>query len=415
MKGTFSMNSRKSEIHVQPSDRISAATTVLKALSLVAIIGLFGCHKEEEKKAAAPPAPRVDGGKIIIPSGAPQNNYISVQEANARKATISHLSGRLVWNDETTVRIFSPVAGRVESVVAHLGQTVSSGDTLAKMASPDFGQAQADLRKASGDLQLAERALSRVRDLNNHGAAPTKDVESAEADHTRALSEKDRCQARMTLYGGTDKAIDQMYPLVSPLPGVVVEKNINPGQEVRPDQMLANAPQLFAPLFVVSDPGKLWVVLDVTELDVACLKPGAPLRITSRAFPDKTFDGRIIGIGNSLDPTTRTVKVQAEVENPDKLLRAEMYVTVDAVSAVEVAENQDSGADISSKAVFLKDNQHYVFVEAAPGQYERKVVQVGSESDGKVLIIQGIHVGEKVVTEGCLLLQSLIESSDTKS
>ena len=63
-------------------------------------------------------------------------------------------------------------------------------------------------------------------------------------------------------------------------------------------------------------------------------------------------------------------------------------------------------------AVFLKDNQHYVFVEALPGQYERKLVKLGAENDGKVLITDGIRAGDKVVTEGCLLLQALLESTE---
>ena len=184
------------------------------------------------------------------------------------------------------MRVFSPVAGRVDTVLGVLGQPVTAGTPLARIASPDFGQAQADARRAAGDLQLAERSLNRVRELNAHGAAANKDVEAAEADHTRALSEEERAAARLALYGGSDQAIDQMYALKSPIAGVIVEKNINPGQEVRPDQILANAPQLFAPLFVISDPAKLWLQLDVTELQAPSLTPGQPLKVHSQAFPE---------------------------------------------------------------------------------------------------------------------------------
>ena len=224
------------------------------------------------------------------------------------------------------------------------------------------------------------------------------------------MSEKERATARLSLYGGTDGVIDQMYPLKTPLAGVVVEKNINPGQEVRPDQMLANAPQLFAPLFVISDPSKLWLQLDATELDIAALHAGQSLKIRTRAFPDQVFEGRLESIGTSLDPSTRTVRIRAEVENPGKLLKAEMYVSVDAIQ--NEPQMAQAGVDVSAKAVFLKDNQHYVFVENVPGQYERTIVKLGSENDGKVLIIDGIKPGQKVVVQGCLLLQSLLDSSE---
>ena len=110
-------------------------------------------------------------------------------------------------------------------------------------------------------------------------------------------------------------------------PGFLSRRISTPGQEVRADQMLANATQLYAPLFVVSDPAHLWVQLDVAESDLGSLRPGEALRVHSRAYPDKVFDGTLEKIGDSLDPATRTVQVRGSVANPDKLLKAEMYVS----------------------------------------------------------------------------------------
>ncbi|MDB6110886.1 MAG: Efflux transporter, family, subunit, partial [Pedosphaera sp.] len=358
----------------------------LRMLCLVAALGLVGC--KEEKKTAELPGLKVEGSTITIPADAPEKASIAVEQVDVFKTNVTHLTGRLIWNDDATVRVFSPVAGRVETILTDLGRSVSAGDALAKIASPDFGQAQADARRAAGDLQLAERASARIRELHDHGVAAQKDVESAEADYTRAVSEKDRALARLTLYGGTGGSFDQMYQLKTPLPGLVVEKNINPGQEVRPDQMLANAPQLFAPLFVVTDPAILWVQLDVTESGTSALKPGQELKIYTQAFPDRVFEGRLENIGSSFDPNTRTLRVRGEVKNPDKLLKAEMFVQVDAISELESREKPTLA--VSANAVFLKDNHHYVFVENQSGQYERKAVKLGSENAGKVLITDGL-------------------------
>ncbi|HEX4645142.1 MAG TPA: efflux RND transporter periplasmic adaptor subunit, partial [Verrucomicrobiae bacterium] len=68
--------------------------------------------------------------------------------------------------------------------------------------------------------------------------------------------------------------------------------------------------------------------------------------------------------------------------------------------------------DIPEKAVFMKDNQYYLFIERAPGQYERQLVKLGVEQDGKIQVVEGVKAGQKVVTEGCLLLQALVESAD---
>ena len=60
----------------------------------------------------------------------------------------------------------------------------------------------------------------------------------------------------------------------------------------------------------------------------------------------------------------------------------------------------------------MKDNQYYLFIETSPGEYQRQMVKLGTEQDGKVQIFEGLNAGQKVVTEGCLLLQALMDSTD---
>jgi cobalt-zinc-cadmium efflux system membrane fusion protein len=377
-------------------------------LSLLLAVGFaLGCRRQNVE--TEPPAPKISAENISFQADSPQLTSLSVETAEPRKLAVTHLTGRLFWDEDATVRIFSPVVGRVSALLAKPGQTVSSNTPLAEINSPDFGQAMADARTADGNLRLAERTLARVRELFDHGAAAQKDVENAEAACISATSERNRAQARLSLYGGSDNGADDMYLLRTPLAGVVVEKNVNPGQEVRADQMLANAPPLFAPLFVVSDPTRLWIQLDVPELDITTLQPGLPLRIYSRAYPDKIFEGELENIGDSLDPATRTVRARGAVNNPDKLLKAEMYVTVDVLA--DDSKAAVAGVEIPAKAVFIKDNQPYLFIEKSPGQYERRLVKTGSENDGKILILDGVMAGQRVVTDGCLLLEALIEST----
>lgn len=372
---------------------------------LVTTLLFAGC--KQEQKVAEAPAPKIDGDKITMAENAPQVGSVSVETAAPRSSSSLWFSGRLVWDDDSTVRVFSPVAGRVSSIAAQLGQKVATGDALAKIASPDFGQAQADARKADADLTQAERTLSRVKELFEHGAAAQKDLESAKADYDRAISEKQRTAARLTLYGGDSTTVDQMFSLKAPISGTVVEKNISSGQEVRPDQMLAGLPQFALPQFVISDPTKLWLLLDVSEGEMAKLKVGDKIVAESKAYPDKKFTGQIDVIGDALDPNTRTAKIRATVDNPQKLLKAEMYVTAE-LNSDPTAEDK-SAVDVPAKAVFLQNNQHFVFIEIAPGQFERRSVKVGGENNGRISVEEGITAGQKVVTDGSLLLQALLD------
>ncbi len=407
MRKLHNLNCRNYEATATAPRRSSPRFALLKTFSVLAIVSLLGCHKEPEK-AAGPPEPKVEGEKVVFPSDAPQLNSLSVQTAKPRTLAITHLTGRLYWNDQTTVRVFTPVAGRVTQVLADLGDPISVGTPLAEIDSPDFGQALADARTSAGNLAAAEKAFNRSKDLLNHQAAAQKDVEAAEAAYTAALAERDRAAARLANYGGSDKSTNALYNLRSPIAGVLVEKNINPGQELRADQMLANAPNLFAPLFVISDPTKLWLQVDVAEADLSTLQPGQTLRIYStNAFPGRVFDGTIEKIGGTMDPATRTVKVRAVVNNPDKLLKAEMYVMVDVVQ--DGNQLAEAGVEIPSKAIFMKGDDSYLFVENSPGQFERKLVKVGIEQDGKIPVLIGVRPGDKVVTEGALLLQAVLE------
>jgi membrane fusion protein, heavy metal efflux system len=378
-------------------------------LALLALAGFGGCAKEPAGPPE-PPAPQIYGDKVTYPENAPQLAYLKVEAAAPRRFSVAHLTGRVYLADDATVRVFTPVAGQVASIEVDVGQAVEANAPLAKISSPDYGQALADARAADANFATADNALTRSRDLLAHGAAAQKDVEAAEAAYGAAIAERDRAAARLSLYHGSATSTDEVYVLRSPVRGVVVEKNINPGQEVRADQMLANATNLFAPLFVVSDLRKLWVQVDASEADLSELHSGQRIRVVSNAFPGREFGGTLANISPELDSTTRTIQVRGVVENPDELLKAEMYVTVDIVR--DESEGKRSGVEVPSKAIFTIDQTTYLFVELAPGQFERRKVDMGTEAYGSVIVTAGVGPGQRVVTEGSLLLEAVLNPAN---
>jgi len=375
--------------------------TVRIPITFVALFVLLaGCKRS--KDVAEFPEAKISGDSVIMPTNSPQLAALTIEPVGAEQPAFVPLTGRLVWDEAATVRVFTPFAGIVRKLFVDLNQPVTKGMALAEIQSPDFAQAQSDARKAASDLRRADQNVTRLRDLFEHGAAPRKDLESAEADYASAQAEKDRAERRLASYGATTTSTNQDFLLPSPLTGILVERNVTPGQEVRPDQMLANVPQFTAPLFVVTEPSRLWVWLDVTEMHLPLVHKGIELTIRTKDFPGQTFRGRLDLIGDSLDPTTRTVRARGSVDNTSKLLKAELYVTVEIPDAVPMS------LQVPSKAVFLRENQYYLFLETGAGQFQRHAVKVGSERDGKVAILEGLKPGERLVTEGCLLLQSLM-------
>jgi cobalt-zinc-cadmium efflux system membrane fusion protein len=276
----------------------------------------------------------------------------------------------------------------VQSIAADVGSTVKAGQLLAVLSSPDYGQAKADARKARADAQVATQAQERSRQLRDAGVIAEKDWQQAEAGAIGAKAEADRANQRLAGLGGDS---DGSYALKSPLAGVVVERNLNPGMEFRPDQATA-------PLFVVTDPASLWIQVDAGEADLAKLKKGEPLFIESRQYPGERFQGVIRHVADFVDPTSRTIKVRGEVPNADRRLKGEMFVN----ALVELPAT--SALRVPSAAVFLLGDKRYVFVDEGGGRYRRQRVEAGGEREGWVEISAGLQAGEKVVTEGNLHL-----------
>jgi membrane fusion protein, heavy metal efflux system len=358
-------------------------------IAIVSLAALAACQDKAEPVAATP-MPIIQNNQLRYPAGHPQLPLLVSTPAVAAKTISIELPARLVWNEEKTQRIYPAFAGRVTHITADVGQSVGAGQVLAQLASPEFGAAQADTSRAVADATLARQALQRQRELFEAGVVARKDLEQAEADAARAQAEVARAQARTSLYGSA-AGVNQQLGLRSDIRGVVVERNLNPGQEVRPD---GTGPAMF----VVSDPSTLWVQIDAHEADVADLRPGARVSLLLPTLPDLKLEATISAVTDQIDPTTRTIKVRATVANPQRLLKSEMLATV------LYQRNVGNSIEVPASAVFLRGTQHYVFVQSQPGVFEPRDVKVAHEGANKVLLSEGLKEGEQVVSQNGLLL-----------
>jgi cobalt-zinc-cadmium efflux system membrane fusion protein len=362
---------------------------------LLAAVLAAGCGSGNDAPAVA--RARLEGNKVIFPQGATQLQAIRSEVVKKRRSVTLRLNGRLVWDENKTVRVFPPFAGRVVRILAQPGDVVKPGQTLATLASPEFGQSQSEARRAASDFALAEKNVARLRDLNENGVAPRKDLQAAEADYARAEAERQRAQGKISLYGGNEAAVDQSFSLKSPIAGTVVERNINPGQELRSDLVLANAPAMF----VITDPSRLWIQLDASERDLPYLKRGQTLRLRSSPYPEASFGATVDVVSDFIDPATRVIRVRGSVDNRERKLKGEMFVSA------EIDMGEQPGVQVPSKAVFLSGDKYFAYVEEAPGTYARVQVKTGDEANGSIGVIAGLAPGQNVVVEGSLLLHRL--------
>ncbi len=362
---------------------------------LFSLLILTGCQEPAPPPAKAPP-PILQGEQLRFAPNHPQLPLIGLVSATPAQTITVDLPARMVWNEERTQRIYPAFAGRVSAIQADVGQAVNAGSVLAQLASPDFGMAQADTAKARADARLSNKVLQRQREMFDAGIIPRKDLEQAEADGARSLAEVQRAEARTQMYGGAREAasVNQALAISASIKGVVVERNLNPGQEVRPDQSGVGVP----PLFVVTDPTTLWVQIDARESEVGTLRPGAPFELIIPTLPGQKFEGRVTAAADYIDPTTRTIKVRGLVANPARLLKAEMLATA------RIQRNIGPGVLIPSRAVSLLGAKNTVLVQVEAGVFEVREVQLSYQGPHESVVSQGVAAGEQVVSDNMLLL-----------
>ncbi len=375
----------------------------LAALAL-ALACLLGACSKPEAPAPSVPDPTVAGELVTFPG--------NQDPATLRIGTVANpgehpllLPGRLAWDEDHTARIYAPYAGRIERLLVAVGDRVKRGQALAVLSSADIGSAQADLHKAEADLALTRGSVARAKDLVEGGVIARKDLDQAQADLARSTAEANRARARLAQYGvmagaasgAPVGAISQSLSLKTPLDGLVVERNSNPGAEVRPD--VAGAA-----LFTVSNPATLWASIDVGESQLALLKAGQTIMLSTAAWPDQRFAATVLGLGAAVDPASRTVKARARVANPDGKLKAEMFVSAELAVAGGLPL-------VPADAVFLRGEASAVFVPKGAGRFERRMVQVRPAGPKFLQVVAGLNAGDKVVVGGALYLNQLLDQA----
>ena len=369
----------------------------LVILLLIAVGGYWGWQKfgpAQTPPAAAKPAAKAVPDTLHFDLNAPQLSFLQIKPAEAFPAPlVEALNARIAYDDNHTARIFSPLAGRVIKIHAEAGQQVKAGDVLVQLDSPDYAAAAADSAKANADLVRKKEAYERAQQLFDTQGIARRDLESAEADWHQAEAEALRAKAHMGNLASTAKTTDGQFLLRAPIAGVVSERQVNAGSEVRPDA--AN------PLFVVTDLQHLWVLIDLPELMLDKVKVGQPVFVEVDAYPDEIFYGRVTVVGATLDPVTRRVQVRCYLNNPDHKLKPEMYarVTPDVDSKAQLPR-------IPNSAIFTQGLNSYVFIELSPGVLQRRKIELTMQGHEYSYVKEGLRAGERVVTSGALLLNS---------
>jgi cobalt-zinc-cadmium efflux system membrane fusion protein len=331
---------------------------------------------------------------LQFPVGSAQLAMIETQVIPSSPLPLTDsLSARVVYDEDVTARIGVGVAGRVVSIRAAPGDAVKIGQVLAEIDSPDFGTAYSDLTKARAEEDRRLQVLNRARSLGAGEAIAARDVEAAQTDYAQAQAETIRADQRLKTLNPYGHPIrDQRVWLSSPVAGIVAERTATPALEV--------VPGMTVPLFILTDPTRLWLLIDLPERLVGKVKVGDEVAVESDAFPSERFVAKIVQLGQAVDPNTRRVVVRARIKNPDRKLLPEMFVRASILQGVGTAVRIPNGALIN-RGVYA-----FVFIETTPGAFVRRPVKLQGQGSDFSYVGSGLEGGERIVVTGALLLDA---------
>jgi Cu(I)/Ag(I) efflux system membrane fusion protein len=287
--------------------------------------------------------------------------------------------GRLAFNAEKSKVLSARAPGRVERIYAFDGAQVEIGSPIVELYSPEFLSAQQEYLLSSKTAKVLE-ANKTMSDL----LGDARITQQAAANRMRNLGAGDGDIKSIEATGKTSNNLIMR----SPLKGVVVKRNVEPGSAVSSGDVIAT----------LADPKQLWFLGNVFEQDFRLIKQGQKMVLHLEAYPEKEFVAYANYISPTVDPQTRALLIRADVENTDDLLRPDMFasgsVTTGIADAVVVPQ---------SAIVRVRENR-YAIVKVGPETFRRVPVKGYDLNSKSFAITEGVEQGWQVLSEGAVLL-----------
>lgn len=370
---------------------------------LLVLVSVFtnsaACEKKKSIEVEAPPP----ANTVVLTKAQLAQMKIATAGVDLQDVDDTVLaSGKITFDDQKVMHVFSPVAGKVTNIFAQLGSRVKKSDPLVTIESPDIGVATSDVRKAKADLIAVEHEFARQKELLELHAASQRDYEAAANNYRQAKAEMERAEQKAALFRRGD-VVGQSFTLRSDIDGEVFMKGVSPGMQVA-GQYGGGA----AELFTIGEADRVWVISDIFELDIPRIKVGAKAVVSVVSWPNRNFEGTVDWVSAALDPTTHAAKVRCTFDNSDGALKPEMFATV------RISADVRKAIAVPRPAVLRLGEQTVVFVDRGSDELGRErfegvpVTVDEGEGDKWLAVTHGLEKGERVVTEGAILLSGML-------
>ncbi|MEP7037710.1 MAG: efflux RND transporter periplasmic adaptor subunit [Acidobacteriota bacterium] len=347
-----------------------------------------------------------------------ESNYLSkraeVDEADKRYKRAGKLTDIAAESrselDAATAAVKIAEADHIE----HLSHFSRTGKLLeiGAVSREEFEMARAKHETAQAKLDEAESRLERAKKLLNINPARRAELDNALTQLKSSQAELASMRQKLLVLGLPAQKVNSLtsttqisseLPVASPVSGTITARKVNQGEVVS-----ANAE-----LLTVTNLSTVWVIGQVYERDLSKLRTGSGASVTTDAYPGEVFRGNVSYIDPNLDQNTRTAQVRIELPNSGEKFKVGMYVNI---AFANLGGSENTVPTVPIEAVQTINNQQIVFLATEnPNVFVMKSVKIGAESNGLYPVLEGLFVGDKVVTEGSFLLRAEWQKSHQNS
>lgn len=366
------------------------------AAMIALCLTLAACGDKAKPQEA--PAAQVDPNVVIATEALRARIKVGTVSV-APFSDVLRVPGLIDFDRQRVARIGAPVTGRITDITANLGQSVKPGDVLARLHSTELGSAQLAYLKARAQAELQQNNQARARQLFAADVIGKAELQRRENESAVAAAESRAAAEQLKVLGMSSSAIARMAqsgdissyaPVASTLSGSVVELKVSPGQVVQP----ADA------LFTVADLSHVWAVAEVPEQQADMVAVGQTVDIEVPALGNLKLAGKLIYVGQIVDPATRTVHVRTAIENKDGRLKPAMLATM------LIASRPTEQLVIPAAAVVRFENEDLVYVETQAGHFRATKIKLGQSNNGTLVVASGLKAGDRIAVDGAFHLNN---------
>ena len=317
-----------------------------------------------------------------------KQQLIGVGLCTAEKKSLAcnlRLLGKVVTDESRSYRVNATIDGWISKTFpVNAGSSVKKDETLAQFYSPE-------VLTAAQSLLLALNSADRPKTTGEETASQRSQVESFDLQRRQyrdALRNLGMGERQIQELSRTRKLLETI-DIPSPADGIILQRNVSEGQRFEKG----------TELFRLADLSHVWILVDVFERDAGLVQPDRPVKV-ELPYQGQTFTATVSKSLPQFDNITRTLKLRLEVDNPDLVLKPDMFVDVEMPLSLAEA------VVVPAEAIVDTGRRQTVFVELGNGYFEPRNVQLGSRIGDEVQVLQGLIGGERIAASGTFLLDS---------